>query len=131
MSRFHLGQTVTVYYDVRHPNRMTTADEDNQPAWSVELSLFMLVFGVFAVGLGFIGVLICLRRRWRPSPAVVRVARRGSRTGSRVVIGRPSPVMVLIGIAGVGFTVVMTAAKARNGATSFARAVAAIRTLAN
>ena len=123
VSRFHLGETVTVYYDVRHPSRMTTADEDNQSAWSVQLTILMLVFGVFAVGLGFITVLIRIRRRWRRTPAGTRVAQRVRRVRSRAVIGRPSPVTVLIGIAGVGFTVAMTVAEARNGAVSFARAV--------
>jgi hypothetical protein len=60
-SNYHVGQTVTVYYDPRHPARMTINDESNQPGWTVMPMVFMLVLGVGGLAWGSV-VLASLRR---------------------------------------------------------------------
>ena len=76
VTNYHIGQTVTVYYDPDHPSNMTIDDEDNEAALSVLLTIVALVLGVACTGGAVLTGGVALVRRWRP---VVRVGGRRRR----------------------------------------------------
>jgi hypothetical protein len=67
VSRYQVGDQVTVYYDPADPERIRTQDDDNNPTWaSIVLSAFLLVgFVLLPVGLA-------ATLRWRGRARVVR-----------------------------------------------------------
>ena len=66
-ANYHLGQQVTVYYDLSQPARMTIDNEDNQPGWSVWLLVILLVGGFIIAGTGLLTM-----GRWISARRVLR-----------------------------------------------------------
>ncbi len=67
VANYHVGQTVTVFYDPRHPSSMTIDDEDNQAALSVLGTIVLLVVGLACTGGAVVTGGLRLVRRWRPA----------------------------------------------------------------
>lgn len=118
---FRVGEAVRVYYDPRDPGRMTVQGEDNQAAWSVDVTLLLVAFGVVALGLGLAGVAVRLRRRWWPASRDRLTRRSGRHSSEAVTLGR-SWLMVVLGVGGVALTAALTVAGARSDTVSLGSA---------